>query len=760
MADIWDSLEADYGGAQATDTPVPISPAPQVTGDIWDSLESDFGTGSISPPEPMGYGDAALSLLKEAPSNIWSGIKKAPGALYDTVASIPSGVSNLVHFPGDALTAAVDATSQGYSALSGEPYVPAGLSSSDNDIIRKALSGETLTPEEILRKDVIKNKLLPDAASGSAEQYARGERTARGVGLLGATIASGGTALGPVVGGAAGMSGFNQLNQAVGNDSITDPLTDLQELEENIGTFGAITGGAKALVKTAKALPELANQLDRKSIGTRQSDYGSTSDLGTIETPAGVPETYVKAQLNDLLENGKLGTSRNPGKVLKIVDESSKKLSSEIDTIIKGFDDSGATAPHPEFANALQYIYDGKVPANEVPSYIKRLDALDKGIAEQGDGKLSYLQQQKIATGKNYSTVDAVKAGFEREIYKDLQTTIEKVVPEVKGLNAELSKYIQVKPIISRALKAAENKSVLTQAANIGFTTGGVGASAIAGGLAGGPLGTLLGAVLGLSTKAIASPGGQALIARVLRSPTKALQTIGSVMPGGLGDAASSGQNLSALLSSVLNNSSDRENTSPDPLTEGITNKQERPKNMAQDRSKVSAVGSTSVNSTLSTNPKLDTALKTVIGGEDMDSVPVQVLEEIKKDPVDHTIMLMESDGDPNAKNPLSTASGLYQLVKGTAKNLGVKDVFDPKENYEGYKKLKEATIKRFGSGDVETVYASHYLGETVLQKLIDGEPLTKEQKDQVATLQNVLLPRLRKIYERVLKEREQVTQV
>ncbi len=140
---------------------------------------------------------------------------------------------------------------------------------------------------------------------------------------------------------------------------------------------------------------------------------------------------------------------------------------------------------------------------------------------------------------------------------------------------------------------------------------------------------------------------------------------------------------------------------------------------------------------------------ETTMGAE---KVPTALMEEIKKDPVDHAIMLMESSGDPDAKNPESSASGLFQLVSKTAKSLGVKDVFDPQQNYEGYKKLKEDTIRKFGADDVFTIYASHYLGEGVFRKFLNKEELSTDEQAQVDYLKTKLLPKLRDIYMGVLK--------
>ena len=119
---------------------------------------------------------------------------------------------------------------------------------------------------------------------------------------------------------------------------------------------------------------------------------------------------------------------------------------------------------------------------------------------------------------------------------------------------------------------------------------------------------------------------------------------------------------------------------------------------------------------------------------------------KIDADPIDSAIYEAESGRDPEAKNPSSSASGGFQLTKGTARALGVKDVFDLEDNYKGYQKLRAEHEARFGS-DPAVLYAAHYLGAGLLDKVIKGKPLTKTESEQVAYLKAKALPRFEKIY-------------
>jgi hypothetical protein len=464
--------------------PIPITRA---------EYEAKFGAPSTEStgPIPISRADYAARFgpAKEDPSfldSVWEGVKGTPRAAVDLVSSIPSGASNLFSSIFSPVKSLHDGTLE--RTARGTGTIASGVAGAGVG----AMAGVPLAPF-----------------------------------TFGASIPVGGA-----IGGAAGMLGFDWLNQATGSDEGTTPEEDLQSLGRNTGTglgLGVAAKGVKAAAgKVADAAPKIAENLDRKSLQTRQSDYGKASDTRTIEAPDGSVQTYVKSSLNDLLNEGKLGKSRDPGKLLTKIDLESRALSSAIDKTIKSFDESGGKAK-PDFDGALQYLESGKVPADLVPSYLNRLGQIESAINSEGRGSLGYLQQQKIAFGKAWDPADAVKSGFDRAIYSDLKNSIEKYVPEVKKLNAELGKYKTVEPIINRSLKASENASFLTKLRDIGYTTGGIGAPTIAGTMMGGPAGALAGAALGLGGKFIATPGGQAKTARALRKVGKAARPIATI---------------------------------------------------------------------------------------------------------------------------------------------------------------------------------------------------------------------------------------
>lgn len=509
---------------------------------------------------------------------------------------------------------------------------------------------------------------------------------------------------------------YDKLQQVV-NPSVIPPTTpeeDARAVRTNaIGTI-ALLGAAKA-ASTLENIPALANSLDRKSIGTRASDYGKASETRTIEGPDGLPETYVKSKLDDLLENNKLGTSRNPANVMKTINEATKPINQAIDDLVKDFDKSGTVAAVPDFDNAINYVISGKVPADEIGTYLTKIDDLEKSINKQGKGSLAFLQEQKKVQGDIWDPADSVKSGFHRALYTDLKNSIEKYIPEVAPLNAELSKYMPAVPIVQRALKASENQSALSKLAGIAYTTGGVGLPAAIGTALGGPAGTAIGAGVGLTTKALASPTGQSLVARALRN-------IGMITDP-IADVAS---NITPSIASA------------------ITEAGQEKDNLKSTDSKEN-VDIDKIIEDLFSTPKTK--------GDSMDSdmkyekQPVAMVEQaIDSDPYWKTLYEFESNRNPNAKNPESSASGGFQFIKKTAEDLGLKDPFDLGESFDKVQELDAETAK-LTKGDPSLRYAAHYLGGPAFKKWLNGEDLTEKQQKQAKYLEDILLPRFRKMY-------------
>ena len=74
-----------------------------------------------------------------------------------------------------------------------------------------------------------------------------------------------------------------------------------------------------------------------------------------------------------------------------------------------------------------------------------------------------------------------------------------------------------------------------------------------------------------------------------------------------------------------------------------------------------------------------------------------------------HAVIMAESSFDPDARSPAG-ASGLMQLMPGTARHYGVEDLFDPRQNIHGGVKCLRDLLQQF-DGNVELALAAYNAG-------------------------------------------------
>ena len=95
-------------------------------------------------------------------------------------------------------------------------------------------------------------------------------------------------------------------------------------------------------------------------------------------------------------------------------------------------------------------------------------------------------------------------------------------------------------------------------------------------------------------------------------------------------------------------------------------------------------------------------------------------------------VIRMESGYNPNAVSPKG-ARGVMQLMPGTARQYGVRDVFDPRENIgAGVRYLKDL-LQRYGN-DVASALAAYNAGPEAVERHA-GVPPYRETRDYVATI-------------------------
>ncbi|MBI4836867.1 MAG: lytic transglycosylase domain-containing protein [Candidatus Portnoybacteria bacterium] len=103
-------------------------------------------------------------------------------------------------------------------------------------------------------------------------------------------------------------------------------------------------------------------------------------------------------------------------------------------------------------------------------------------------------------------------------------------------------------------------------------------------------------------------------------------------------------------------------------------------------------------------------------------------------------VIMAESKGDPNAVGPptkYGTAKGLMQLLDGTAKDMGVTDVFNPEQNIKGGTRYLGQLYNYYG-GNMDNALAAYNWGPGNMDKYLAGQKsMPAETQKYIANVYN-----------------------
>lgn len=486
------------------------------------------------------------------------------------------------------------------------------------------------------------------------------------------------------------------------------------------GVFGTgIKAASKATDAITSVLSDAPRKLDLNAYGATKARIAKTYERNPeILDAAGNKQNPITVALESFKADGGGKGSMEGQALLDELGAQSNKYAAQLKEKLTEATAKQADAIVPEFNLTQKYLE--KLPGAAKEDATALAQDLIKKTVNNTDGTLLSLQAEKvglnplIAENTYGSNANPGKAQILKYIKADLRTAIEKGYEKVTGnssteiskLNSELQKRFELQPLFENLRSSGEARNVVSSALQSLRTSGGMGQALIAGAATG----TLAGTGAGVAAVPVAmylqTPQGKRALANGLRSSLVQAPT-----------------SVAAALSSQAT-----------PAISAVA------RTAGQD---------TAISRVLS--PSKTSAIEKTFGEDNMPSSPEKIKEveaKIDSNPLDKTIYEIESGRSATAKNPTSSATGAFQLINSTAKALGVTDSTDIEQNYNGYLKLKEENIARFGD-DPATLYAAHYLGATLLAKLLDGGRLSDSEQKKVDELKNVVLPRFVKLYQK-----------
>lgn len=510
---------------------------------------------------------------------------------------------------------------------------------------------------------------------------------------MGATVMPGG----PLANAASGL--FSEVAHQAAPESQIAPLV------------GAILPGAatKAIQLTGEGLKSLGESVFNRAAGITARDY-KAAQLSNSWASAQAAKDKLQGAMQTLKDEGGLGyrtAIKGNENFLDAATAATKNLVKPIADKL-----NAAIAPVSQAMgkgvgldwDEITRIYD-TVPNEMKTDWLREVVRLEKeGFSNPLT--LADIQANKLKWNARFkpNANSAPEVIAANEAYRSaLQSTIEKAIPEAAGLNQQMAPLLELQKGFTKDLPAAITEDSIAALRQGLHTTGGAGMQ---------------------GANILAGPAGAAI---ALASKFKPVARVGGLLTEDVGQLASLLSKIGpktsvAGIATQLNKSpySDLFTSNPMPEEKLATPEVVSPKR---------------------TNKQFTKAIE---------SLPPRVAARLKEDPFASAVAQMESSYDPKAKNPNSTAKGLFQFINDTARRVGLKDPMDPEQSLEAFDKLTKENKDALKTNDPTKLYAAHILGWPLLKKYLAGKPLKDDEQEKVDEVYNEILPRFNRIYHSV----------
>ena len=180
---------------------------------------------------------------------------------------------------------------------------------------------------------------------------------------------------------------------------------------------GLATGAGRLAGMAAPALEEAGLGLQRRARNLTKADYKNAKNA-VIETVSGDFSTQLKESWDDLIKNKTLGTSLDPGAMFAELQTAKSATEDAIQATLKAAENKIGPVPPPNFDKTIDYI-SKNIAADQVDKYVNNVIEFQDALRREGQGSLTYLNQQKKIIGENWKNSPQSDPGFWRTFQCD-----------------------------------------------------------------------------------------------------------------------------------------------------------------------------------------------------------------------------------------------------------------------------------------------------------------------------------------------------